>query len=164
MPIFVALSSNIDEPQERVLEAMGAIDAHPQIELLSQSSIYRTKPWGYVSQPDFFNAVCQIATDLAPLDLLLALQQLEKDLGRTPPPVRWGPRRIDLDLLLYEDLQIVEPDMKIPHPLIRERAFVLAPLLEIAPHLCDPVSGTPYEEDLRRVSRPGDIIGVSPSQ
>jgi len=160
MSIYLALSSNLDDPLRRILDAFDAIAAHPDLKLLACSSVYRTRPWGYTEQPDFWNAACEIDTPLGPHDLLLALQSLEKNLGRTPPPVRWGPRRIDLDLLLYHDRRIEQPDLAVPHPLIRERAFVLVPLLEIAPDLRDPLTGTPYSVDLARVKRPGDVEWV----
>lgn len=161
MPVFVALSSNLDDPPLRLLEALGALRDHPRMTLRAASSLYQTKPWGYLDQPDFCNGACRIETDLAPRELLEALQGLEKQLGRVPPPVRWGPRRIDLDLLLYEDQVIDEPDLKVPHGLIRQRAFVLVPLLEIAPALRDPITGRPYAEDLERIERQdGDVVKV----
>lgn len=89
-----------------------------------------TKPWGYLNQPDFINAVILIETELSPHQLLKELQTLEEEMGRTRH-IHWGPRTIDLDILTYDDNKIDEPNLKIPHPLMLERAFVLAPLCEI---------------------------------
>lgn len=161
MSIYVALSSNLDDPLERVREGFDALANHPRMHLVRQSSIYRTKPWGYTEQPDFYNAVCEVETDLQPRELLAALRQLEMDLGRKPSPVRWGPRRMDFDLLLYHDEQFTESELSVPHPRMRQRAFVLVPLLEISPELNDPVSGASYAEDLARIARqPDDVILV----
>ena len=159
---FIALGSNLEDPPERLMDALAAILIHPSVGLVRWSSIYETKPWGYVDQPDFCDAVCQIETDLAPMELLRVMQQLEVELGRAPVEVKWGPRRIDMDLLLYGERVVHEPSLDIPHPLMREREFVLAPLVEIAPELCDPVSGEKYADDLQRVQQPGDVVRILP--
>lgn len=96
------------------------------------SSLYRTRPWGPIrTQPDFTNAAVALETMLGPQELLRALKALERRLGRLPQSERWGPRAIDLDILTYEDTSVCEPDLVIPHPRMRERAFVLVPLAEI---------------------------------
>jgi 2-amino-4-hydroxy-6-hydroxymethyldihydropteridine diphosphokinase len=97
-----------------------------------RSRFYRTKPWGYTDQPDFVNAVVALSTELTPLDLLHALQALERELGRLPG-IRWGPRAIDLDILIYDDLETSGEGLRLPHPRLYERAFVLVPLAEIDP-------------------------------
>lgn len=129
---FVALGSNLDDPESKVREAIAALAALPQTRLLAASSLYRSAPVGHADQPDFVNAVAQLATILAPQDLLAALLAIEHDFGRERT-FRNAPRTLDLDLLLYGELCINEPGLTVPHPRMQQRAFVLAPLLEIAP-------------------------------
>jgi 2-amino-4-hydroxy-6-hydroxymethyldihydropteridine diphosphokinase len=112
---------------ERAIEGLREFGA-----VLRRSSLYRTRPWGYAGQPDFVNAVVTLSTDLSPLDLLRALQALERRLGRVPG-IRWGPRAIDLDILTYDDVQTSDAGLRLPHPHLYERAFVLVPLAEIDP-------------------------------
>jgi 2-amino-4-hydroxy-6-hydroxymethyldihydropteridine diphosphokinase len=102
--------------------------------LVAVSSIYETEPWGDPDQPLYLNMCCALETDQEPLTLLRAVKQIEHRLGRRPTR-RWGPRPIDIDLLAYETLEIDTPELILPHPRIAERAFVLAPLAEIAPTL-----------------------------
>jgi 2-amino-4-hydroxy-6-hydroxymethyldihydropteridine diphosphokinase len=97
-----------------------------------RSRLYRTRPWGYIDQPGFVNAVVALSTELAPLDLLRGLQALERELGRLPG-IRWGPRAIDLDILTYDDLETSREGLRLPHPRLYQRAFVLVPLAEIDP-------------------------------
>ena len=126
----IALGSNIGDPATNVRQAIEHI---ARLGILSaRSSLYATKPWGVTDQPDFCNAVVQISLDPAvTAQLLLAqLQDIEQLMGRTAT-YRWGPRLIDLDLLTYGDQVINEPNLKVPHPMINERAFVLVPLAEI---------------------------------
>lgn len=125
---YIALGANIGAPDKNIESAIRALSQLCRI--VSQSSLYRTKPWGIVDQPDFCNAVVKIETDLPPAQLLKEMKNIEKQLGRTAT-VRWGPRAIDLDLLIYDDLNIDEPGLTVPHPHMTERAFVLAPLCEI---------------------------------
>jgi 2-amino-4-hydroxy-6-hydroxymethyldihydropteridine diphosphokinase len=113
----------------------------PDTRLVLRSSLYRTRPFGPVEQPDFVNAVAGLLTRLEPGGLLAQLQALEAQLGRERPVVRWGPRRIDLDLLVHGGARIAEPGLEVPHPGIPERAFVLVPLAEIAPDLVVPGRG-----------------------
>lgn len=129
---FVALGSNLDDPESKVREAIAALAALPQTRLLAASSLYRSAPVGHADQPDFVNAVAQLATVVAPQDLLAALLAIEHDFGRERT-FRNAPRTLDLDLLLYGELCINEPGLTVPHPRMQQRAFVLAPLLEIAP-------------------------------
>lgn len=120
----------------------GAVEAMKSsgVHVLKLSSVYETDPVG-PPQPDFLNAVCEIATDLSARDLLTTLKEIERSLGRTDGE-RWGPREIDLDLLLYGDHTIAEEDLIVPHPELTHRAFVMVPLLEIDPDLELP-SGEP---------------------
>jgi 2-amino-4-hydroxy-6-hydroxymethyldihydropteridine diphosphokinase len=120
---------------------MAALAGLPDTRLVLRSSLYRTRPFGPVEQPDFVNAVAGLLTRLEPGGLLAQLQALEAQLGRERPVVRWGPRRIDLDLLVHGGARIAEPGLEVPHPGIPERAFVLVPLAEIAPDLVVPGRG-----------------------
>lgn len=127
---YIGLGSNRGDSAAHV---RGAFDALEEIGTVrSRSSLYRTRPWGVREQPDFINAVAEVETDLEPRALLEALQTLEERLGRTPSP-RWHERSIDLDILLYDDVALNEPGLIIPHLHLRERAFALVPLAEVAP-------------------------------
>ena len=135
LPAYVALGSNLDDPRVQVERAMQGLAGLPQACCVLRSSLYRSRPFGPVQQPDFINAVVGLLTELDPTALLAELQQLEAKLGRERPAVRWGPRRIDLDLLVHGAATISQPGLELPHPGIAERAFVLVPLAEIAPDL-----------------------------
>jgi len=130
--VFVGLGSNLNDPQDQVLRALRALDGLPYTRILARSSLYRSAPVGFLEQPDFINAVAQLETELAPRDLLDALLALERDNGRTRG-FRNAPRTLDLDMLLYGDLRHHEHGLTLPHPQMHTRAFVLIPLLEIAP-------------------------------
>jgi len=130
---FVGLGSNIGDGPEILEQAMLALAKVPGIELRRQSSLYRSAAWGRTDQADFTNAVVEISSRLAPLDLLQKLLQIETEMGRTRDSGHWGPRLIDLDLLCYADLQIETPELVLPHPRMHQRAFVLVPLLELEP-------------------------------
>lgn len=129
---YVALGANIDAPEARVSEAMQCLDAAPFGRVMARSSLYRTAPVGKLDQPDFINAVVALQTSLAPRDLMHALLGLEARLGRVRGE-RNGPRRIDLDLIAYEDRHINAADLQLPHPRAGERGFVMVPWAEIAP-------------------------------
>jgi 2-amino-4-hydroxy-6-hydroxymethyldihydropteridine diphosphokinase len=129
---FIALGSNLAEPEVQVNQAFAALAQLPQSRLLAQSSLYRSAPVGYAEQADFINAVAHIETGLAPHDLLQSLLGIERTFGRVRD-FRNAPRTLDLDLLLYADLMFHEPGLTLPHPRMHERAFVLLPLVEIAP-------------------------------
>jgi len=135
LPAYVALGSNLDDPRLQVERAMQELAGLPRTRCVLRSSLYRSRPLGPVQQPDFINAVAGLLTELDPAALLAQLQQLEAKLGRERPVVRWGPRRIDLDLLVHGTDTISQPGLEVPHPGIAERAFVLVPLAEIAPDL-----------------------------
>jgi len=141
LPAYVALGSNLDDPRAQVERALAALDQLPQTRCVLRSSLYRSRPFGPVEQPDFVNAVAGLLTSLEPAALLASLQALETRLGRERPAVRWGPRRIDLDLLVHGSVRVAQPGLELPHPGIAERAFVLAPLAEIAPDLDVPGVG-----------------------
>ena len=135
IPAYVGLGSNLDEPPLQIVRAYEALAQMTDTRAVLRSRRYRTKPFGPVVQPDFVNAAAGLLTRLPARELLAALQETETRLGRTRPAERWGPRRIDLDLLVYGTVRIDEPGLTIPHPGIVERAFVLAPLADIAPDL-----------------------------
>jgi 2-amino-4-hydroxy-6-hydroxymethyldihydropteridine diphosphokinase len=137
---YIALGSNLHDPERQVVEAFEALTALGDTRLLARSSLYRTAPVGFHDQPDFINAVAQIETGLAPHDLLDALLQIEHRQGRVRA-FRNGPRVLDLDILLYDDLQCHEHGLTLPHPRMHERAFVLQPLLEITPDCMIPGLG-----------------------
>jgi 2-amino-4-hydroxy-6-hydroxymethyldihydropteridine diphosphokinase len=137
----VALGSNLDDPRAQVERAMTALAGLPDTRLVLRSSLYRSRPFGPVEQPDFVNAAAGLLTQLEPARLLVQLKGLEASLGRERPAVRWGPRQIDLDLLLHGESRITEPDLTVPHPGLAERAFVLVPLAEISPDLTVPGRG-----------------------
>ena len=137
---FIGLGSNMDDPRRQVLHALGALNNLPHTKVLARSALYRSAPVGYLQQPDFINAVAQLETTLAPRALLEALLQLEHECGRTRE-LRNGPRTLDLDILLYDDLQQHEHGLTIPHPQMHHRAFVLRPLLEIMPQCVIPGIG-----------------------
>lgn len=139
---YVGLGSNLDEPVAHVQQALAQLDAIPQTHLIVASRLYRTAPLGPQDQPDFINAVAGLRTDLAPRNLLAELQRLEATHGRVREGLRWGPRTLDLDLLLYGDLQMDEPDLRIPHPGMTTRAFVLKPLQELVADLIIPGLGS----------------------
>ena len=141
---FIGLGSNLEDPQKQVLRALQALEDLPQSRLLAHSSLYRSAPVGYLEQPDFINAVAWIETGLAPRELLDALLELEHECGRTRE-FRNAPRTLDLDILLYGDLQHHEHGLTVPHPQMHLRAFVLQPLLEIAPDCEIPGIGSAAE-------------------
>jgi 2-amino-4-hydroxy-6-hydroxymethyldihydropteridine diphosphokinase len=138
---FVGLGSNLADPVAQVSHALDALDSLPQTRLLKKSSLYRSAPVGFLEQPDFINAVAQLETELAPRALLDALLALEHECGRTRE-FRNAPRTLDLDVLLYDDLVHHEHGLTIPHPQMYLRAFVLQPLLEIAPECVIPGIGS----------------------
>lgn len=131
---FIGLGSNLDDPRLQLDRALVALSQTPGIELREVSSCYRTAPWGETAQPDFLNAVAQIDTTLTAPMLLAHLVGIEAGAGRTRAQ-RWGPRTLDLDLLLYGNVACDTAQLQLPHPRMHERAFVLAPLAELAPDL-----------------------------
>ena len=129
---YIALGANLADPAAQLIAALAALRNLPQSRLLRASSLYRTAPVGIHGQPDFINAVAAIATALAPQALLAGLFAVEGQFGRRRD-FHHAPRTLDLDLLLYDDAIIDTPELRLPHPRMHLRAFVLAPLLEIAP-------------------------------
>jgi 2-amino-4-hydroxy-6-hydroxymethyldihydropteridine diphosphokinase len=137
---FVGLGSNLDDPREQVTAALGELSTLPQTKLLQASSLYRSSPVGYASQPDFVNAAAKLDTSLEAMRLLEALQAIEARHGRRRSFPN-APRTLDLDLLLYADRRLDTAELTLPHPRMHERAFVLKPLLELEPQLSIPGRG-----------------------
>jgi 2-amino-4-hydroxy-6-hydroxymethyldihydropteridine diphosphokinase len=135
MPVYVGLGSNLDDPRAQVERACQMLATLADTRFVSRSSLYRTPPFGHIAQPDFVNGVAALLTQIAPHEFLAQLKQIESSMGRVKPSERWGPRRIDLDLLVYGPQVIEEPGITVPHPGIAERAFVLLPLADVAPDL-----------------------------
>ncbi|MGD9591729.1 MAG: 2-amino-4-hydroxy-6-hydroxymethyldihydropteridine diphosphokinase [Candidatus Berkiella sp.] len=130
--VYIGLGSNQENPARQVLSAMDEINQLAHVTVLTRSSLYQTKPWGMVDQPDFINAVIQCKTSLSPRALLEQLLLIEKSHGRVRKEKN-GPRTLDCDILLYDNEALNEPGLEIPHPMITTRAFVLFPLAQIAP-------------------------------
>jgi len=139
---FIGLGSNQGNAIRNLCNAVDALGKLPGVRLVSCSSLYRSAPVGYLEQPEFVNAVCRIDTDLPAPALLERLQTLEHNAGRRRDGVRWGPRVLDLDILLYGDAVLATDSLVVPHPRMHERAFVLYPLQEIAPELRIPGIGS----------------------
>jgi 2-amino-4-hydroxy-6-hydroxymethyldihydropteridine diphosphokinase len=135
---FLALGSNLVEPLQQAIAARQTLAASQQINLLAASSLYRSRPMGPQDQPDYLNAVLHISTELSPLELLDFTQNIEQQQGRVRKQQRWGPRTLDLDILLYDQQVIDTPRLSIPHYGMKQREFVLLPLAEIAADLCLP--------------------------
>jgi 2-amino-4-hydroxy-6-hydroxymethyldihydropteridine diphosphokinase len=137
---YIGLGSNLENPLDQLRRAFADIDKLPDTRMVARSSLYRSAPIGLLDQPDFVNAVAKIETSLAPQVLLQALLHIEHQHGRERT-IRNAPRTLDLDVLLYDDIQLNEPGLTIPHPQMHLRAFVLRPLLEIAPDCMIPGIG-----------------------
>ena len=129
---FLGLGGNIGDPRAAMAAALSAIEADPDTHVSAVSSLYRTPPWGKTDQPDFLNAVARVETGLGARALLELGLSTETALRRVRRE-RWGPRLIDIDVLIYDDDRIDEEGLQVPHPRMRERAFVMVPLAEIAP-------------------------------
>jgi len=138
---YVALGSNLDDPRTQVLRGFEALASLPDTSLVARSRLYRSAPWGVAEQPEFVNAVAELETRLTPLDLLGALLAIERSAGRERDRARWGPRVLDLDLLLYGNAVLDQPGLTLPHRYLHERAFVLLPLADLAPELEVPGRG-----------------------
>ncbi|MES9880057.1 MAG: 2-amino-4-hydroxy-6-hydroxymethyldihydropteridine diphosphokinase [Sedimenticola sp.] len=154
---YIGLGSNLDNPEIQINTALDELDAIPSSHSVTHSSLYSSRPMGPAEQPDYINAVAALETYLEPFPLLRALQAIEQ-VHKRKRGERWGPRTLDLDLLLYGELILDETDLKIPHPGIAMRAFVIYPLLEIAPSLKLPGLGS--IEQIAAAGSPGDVSRV----
>jgi len=137
---YVGLGANLGTREDTIRHAVDLLGAHPEVDLVAVSTLRETEPWGPVEQPPFLNGAAAIETSLEPRALLGVLLDVERRLGRVRDE-RWGPRTIDLDLLLYGDAVVDEPGLTVPHPRLCERAFALEPLLELDPDLFVPGQG-----------------------
>ena len=155
--VLVGLGSNLDGPARQIETAFGLLDAIESTTLVARSSLYRSAPLGGIEQPDFVNAAALLTTEMAPRAFLEALQAIEIVRGRERGDTHWGPRVLDLDLLAYGDRSIDEPGLRVPHPGIAARNFVLLPLREIAPDFHLPELGfvrdLPVNDREPRISR-----------
>jgi len=150
--VYLSLGGNLGDPAKSMAAALRILDGDDKTSVVAVSSLYRTPPWGKLDQPDFLNAAAAITTALAPRDLLALCLDAERRLKRVRQE-RWGPRLIDIDILLFGDRVIHETGLEVPHPRMLERAFVLAPLVEIAPDLA--VGGKSVSERLGAVDTSG---------
>ncbi|HVY59273.1 MAG TPA: 2-amino-4-hydroxy-6-hydroxymethyldihydropteridine diphosphokinase, partial [Xanthobacteraceae bacterium] len=133
---FLALGGNVGDVRDTLDRAVRLLCEENDVRLLARSSDYRTPPWGVEDQPPFVNACIKVATSLQPRALLAHIQTVERALGRDrTKEQRWGPRTLDIDILTYDELVLDEPGLELPHPRLLQRAFVLVPLVEIAPDL-----------------------------
>jgi len=141
---YISIGANIGDRLHHLAEAVRALHSHERVEVTKVSSIYETAPVGYTDQADFLNIAVCVETTLDPYELLKVCQDIENGLGRVRN-IRWGPRTVDLDILLYNNDNIEAENLTVPHPRMGERAFVLVPLLEIAPTIVHPVTGIPFK-------------------
>lgn len=148
MQVYLGLGSNLGDRQANLARALKLLGERLHVELVS--SIYETEPVGYAEQPPFLNAICRAQTELGPMQLLSLVKGIEASLGRVPSFPN-APRPIDIDIIFYGDRVMETPDLTIPHPRLEERAFVLIPLLEVAPDLRHPVSGENVKDLAARV-------------
>lgn len=153
--VYLALGTNLGDRLANLRAAIHALAPH--VNVLAESRIYETPPWGYADQPAFLNMAVKAETSLGPESLLKRLKQLEVRLGREAS-FRYGPRRIDLDILFYDDLVLESETLTIPHPRLHERAFVLVPLMDLAPNLIHPVLKKSVAELLAGQSAEGIVV------
>ena len=139
--VWIGLGSNMGQAADQVEQAIAALTDAPGLELTARSSLYRTAPVGNVDQPDFINAVVRASCRIGCYVLLEALQEIEKRFGRSRDGERFGPRSLDLDLLMYADQTVSSPQLELPHPRMHERLFVLEPLTEIEGDITVPGRG-----------------------
>lgn len=151
MKAFVGLGSNLGEREATIRRALDELARLPSTTLTRASSLYDTEPVGDADQPNFLNAVAELDTELPVRQLLWNLLLIEKRLGRVRTH-KWGPRTMDLDVLLYGDQVHEEPDLRVPHPELTRRSFVLVPLVELDPALVHPVTGETLLEHLARLN------------
>jgi 2-amino-4-hydroxy-6-hydroxymethyldihydropteridine diphosphokinase len=137
--VYLSLGTNLGNRELNLEAVKDALP--PEVNIIDSSPVYQTEPWGYLDQPDFLNQVLAVETSLTPHDLLEYVKGIEKKIGRKPS-VRFGPRIVDIDILFYGDRIVSEEEIEIPHPRLKERAFVLIPLADLAPDLIYP--GTNY--------------------
>ena len=155
---YLGLGANEGDREAAIGAALRGLHQPPEIVVTRRSSLYETVPVGVTNQPDFLNAVAEVRTALPPRELLARVLHLERQMGRVRTQ-RWGPRVIDVDILLYGDLVLIGPQLIIPHPRITERAFVLQPLAEVAPDALFP-DGETVQKKLQSLTESGNNTGV----
>ncbi|MHB1356974.1 MAG: 2-amino-4-hydroxy-6-hydroxymethyldihydropteridine diphosphokinase [Anaerolineae bacterium] len=160
MLVYLGLGSNQGIRAQLIRQALEAMPT-AGLTVKQVSSLYETEPWGVGNQPRFLNAVSAIETELAPEALLAAVKEIEQSLGRQPG-VRWGPRPIDIDILLYGSLQVHTNDLTIPHPGMLWRASVLIPMVELVPDLLHPLTGRSMRDHLRDLGPTPDVALYPP--
>lgn len=158
--VYLGLGANLNSPLEQIRNATMALSEHAAINLVASSSLYGSKPMGPQDQPDYVNSVVAIETNLTPLALLDITQKIELDFGRVRKENRWGPRTLDIDIILFKGEEIENERLTIPHYGMKGREFVLYPLNEIAPNLCLPC-GTELNALLRTIDKNGLTILAS---
>ena len=156
---YIGIGSNVGDRKANCLQAFELLAEAGRV--ISVSSLYYTEPVGYKEQEDFINAVAALETDLPPADLLALCHSIEDRLGRTRT-VRWGPRTVDLDILLYGDVVMNQADLVIPHPLMATRKFVLAPLVELAPEALHPVLRKTVAQLFRELQNSHTVVKCKP--
>jgi 2-amino-4-hydroxy-6-hydroxymethyldihydropteridine diphosphokinase len=137
---FIGLGANVGDRRSRIEAALALVAEHPRIALVRCTELIETPPWGVKDQPPFLNAVAEVRTTLEPLEMLQTLKRMERELGRTQT-LRWGPREIDLDILLFGESVIDDPSLVVPHPHLTERPFVLSQLVALDASLVHPRLG-----------------------
>ena len=152
--VYLGLGANVEAPQAQLVRALDALKVHPAMTLEAVSGFYQSRPHGPQNQPDFVNAVALIDTELSPWDLLDTLKAQEQQQGRSAGE-HWGPRPLDLDILVYGDVVVADARLIVPHPRLAERPFVLWPLAELAPALMVP--GLGLVQDLKATCPDEDI-------
>jgi 2-amino-4-hydroxy-6-hydroxymethyldihydropteridine diphosphokinase len=158
----IALGANLGCPERTFRNCLARLAEREAVRLRAVSRFYESEPWGLREQPPFLNAVALLATDLSAPRLLEILAEEERRAGRRPGGPRWGPRPLDLDLLWYGEMVSHSPELRLPHPGIPERSFVLLPLAEVAPHWRHPVLGRTAREMLRELARSGGMSACRP--
>jgi 2-amino-4-hydroxy-6-hydroxymethyldihydropteridine diphosphokinase len=154
---FIGVGSNVGDRQDFCRRAVEELRSAPGIDVLKVSSLYETSPVGGPPQRSFVNLAAEISTRLTPHALLGACKEIESKLGRGPSEIKWGPRVVDLDILLFDQEKVSEPDLELPHPRLTVRRFALIPLLEIDPDITDPW-GMPYREFLEEAEGEVELL------
>jgi len=158
---FIGFGSNLGDKRTNCLKGLRGLKAHGRVRILRLSSLWRTEPVGFRHQDWFLNGVTEVATELSPRELLGLLKDVERKIGRKET-FRWGPRVLDLDLLLYGQEVIQEEDLQVPHPRLHQRAFVLVPLVEIAPEAYHPILGKTARDLLEELQDPEEVEYFGP--
>jgi 2-amino-4-hydroxy-6-hydroxymethyldihydropteridine diphosphokinase len=154
---YIGIGSNVGDRSAFCRGAVRALDETSGVDVRATSSLYETAPIGGPPQRSFVNAVAKVETELSPRGLLEACKRIESRMGREESDIRWGPRVVDLDILLYGEEKVNEPDLEIPHAQMTKRRFVLVPLLEVDPDVTDPW-GTPYSDPLEEAEGEVDLL------